>query len=71
LDYSKAVSWCLENDIKVYVEPTRQGKRPPVIIVIDFKGRIKKGKIEYAQQTNLVWEKINEIYSTYYSYYNL
>lgn len=71
MDSSKQISWCLENHIRVYVEPIRQGKRPPVIIVIDFKGQIKKGKIEYAQQDNLVWEKINEIYRTYYKHYNL
>ncbi|QDP50507.1 MAG: hypothetical protein Unbinned92contig1002_4 [Prokaryotic dsDNA virus sp.] len=71
MDYRKAVSWCLENDIKIYVKPIRQGKRPPVIIVIDFKGQIKKGKIEYEQNKKIVWEKINEIYKTYYSLYNL
>lgn len=70
MDYRKEISWCLENHIKVYVEPIRQGKRPPVVIVIDFKGQIRKGKIEYAQQTNLVWDKINEIYKQYYWHYN-
>jgi hypothetical protein len=70
LDYRKAISWCLENDIKIYVEPIRQGKRPPVIIVVNFKGRIKKGKIEYAQQNNLVWDKINDIYNAYFDFYN-
>lgn len=70
MDYRKEISWCLKNDIKIYVEPIRQGKRPPVIIVIDYKGQIKKGKIEYAQQNNLVWEKINEIYKTYFNHFN-
>lgn len=70
MDYRKAISWCLENDIKIYVEPIRQGKRPPVIIVVNFKGRIKKGKIEYAQQNNLVWDKINDIYNAYFDFYN-
>ncbi len=53
MDSSKQISWCLENHIKIYVEATRQGKNPPVIIVVDFKGKIKKGKQEYNQKENL------------------
>jgi len=70
LDSSKQISWCLENHIKIYVEATRQGKNPPVVVVIDFKGKIKKGKTEYNQKDNLVWIRIKEIYRTYYDHYN-
>lgn len=68
--WGKEMSWCLENDIKVYLQPIRQGKNPPVIIVINFKGKIKEGKIEYNQKDIKLWEKIKEIYSTYFSFYN-
>jgi hypothetical protein len=68
--WGKEMSWCLENDIKVYIQPIRQGKNPPVIIVINFKGKIKKGKLEYNQKDIKLWEKIKEIYSTYFSFYN-
>ena len=45
----KIFKWCIKNDIRVYKEPTRLGKKPPVILVLDYKGQIKKGSEVFAQ----------------------
>ena len=57
-----AISWCFENDYKVDVLPTRQGKRPPVKINVLKDGKIiKKGTIDHSQDNKLA-EKIENIY---------
>ena len=68
--WGKEMSWCLANDIIVYVKPIRQGKNPPVKIIVNYKGKIKEGKEEYTQNIKL-YEKIKEIYCAYYKHFNL
>ena len=58
----RAMSWCFENDYKVDVLPTRQGKRPPVKLNVLKGGKIiKKGTIDHLQNNKLA-EKIQNIY---------
>ena len=68
-DLTKAMSWCLHNNIKVYVEPINKGKKSNVRIVINNKGKITKGKQLYIQDERLS-NKIKEIYYFLYNRYN-
>ena len=47
------MSWCLENNIKVYIEPISKGRNPNIKIVINNKGKIIKGKQIYTQDKNV------------------
>lgn len=58
--------WCTENDIRVYREPVRSGKNPDVIIVLDYKGQIKKGTQIFKQHTSELENKIAEVYEWAY-----
>lgn len=62
----KIFKWCIENDIRVYREPTRLGKKPTVIIVLDYKGQIKKGSQVFTQGTQELENKIAEVYEWAY-----
>ena len=62
----KIFKWCIDNDIRVYREPTRLGKKPPVIIVLDYKGQIKKGSQVFTQGTQELEHKIAEVYEWAY-----
>lgn len=62
----KIFKWCIENDIRVYREPTRLGKKPPVILVLDYKGQIKKGSEVFSQGTQQLEQKIAEVYEWAY-----
>lgn len=62
----KIFKWCIDNDIRVYREPTRLGKKPPVIIVLDYKGQIKKGTKVFSQGTQELEHKIAEVYEWAY-----
>lgn len=62
----KIFKWCIDNDIRVYREPTRLGKKPPVIIVLDYKGQIKKGSEVFAQGSKELENKIAEVYEWAY-----
>ena len=62
----KIFKWCIKNDIRVYREPTRLGKKPPVILVLDYKGQIKKGKDIFMQGTQELEHKIAEVYEWAY-----
>jgi len=62
----KIFKWCIDNDIRVYREPTRLGKKPPVIIVLDYKGQIKKGSQVFSQGTQELEHKIAEVYEWAY-----
>ena len=54
--------WCWANNIRVYVEPSRVGRKPPVRIVLEYKGQITKGKKTFKQNTNELNEKLCEVY---------
>lgn len=62
----KIFKWCIKNDIRVYREPTRLGKKPTVIIVLDYKGQIKKGSQVFTQGTQELEHKIAEVYEWAY-----
>ena len=62
----KIFKWCVDNDIRVYREPTRLGKKPTVIIVLDYKGQIKKGSQIFIQGTQELENKIAEVYEWAY-----
>ena len=62
----KIFKWCIDNDIRVYREPTRLGKKPPVILVLDYKGQIKKGTEVFSQGTQELEHKIAEVYEWAY-----
>jgi hypothetical protein len=62
----KIFKWCIKNDIRVYREPTRLGKKPPVILVLDYKGQIKKGSEVFSQGTQQLEQKIAEVYEWAY-----
>ena len=62
----KIFKWCINNDIRVYREPTRLGKKPTVIIVLDYKGQIKKGSVIFTQGTQELEHKIAEVYEWAY-----
>ena len=62
----KIFKWCIKNDIRVYREPTRVGKKPPVILVLDYKGQIKKGSEVFSQGTKELENKIAEVYEWAY-----
>ena len=62
----KIFKWCINNDIRVYREPTRLGKKPTVIIVLDYKGQIKKGSQIFIQGTQELENKIAEVYEWAY-----
>jgi len=62
----KIFKWCIKNDIRVYREPTRLGKKPTVIIVLDYKGQIKKGSVIFTQGTQELEHKIAEVYEWAY-----
>jgi len=62
----KIFKWCIKNDIRVYREPTRPGKKPPVILVLDYKGQIKKGSEVFSQGTQQLEQKIAEVYEWAY-----
>ena len=62
----KIFKWCVDNDIRVYREPTRLGKKPPVILVLDYKGQIKKGSEVFTQGSKELENKIAEVYEWAY-----
>ena len=62
----KIFKWCINNDIRVYREPTKLGKKPTVIIVLDYKGQIKKGSQIFIQGTQELENKIAEVYEWAY-----
>ena len=62
----KIFKWCINNDIRVYREPTKLGKKPTVIIVLDYKGQIKKGSQVFIQGTQELENKIAEVYEWAY-----
>ena len=63
----KIFKWCIKNDIRVYPQPTRTGKKPPVKIVLDYKGQIKVGDIEYVQSSKEYHDKVKEVYEWAYN----
>jgi len=63
----KIFKWCTKNDIRVYREPIRSGKKPDVIIVLDYKGQIKKGTQVFSQHTTELTNKIAEVYEWAYN----
>lgn len=63
----KIFKWCIENDIRVYPEPTRTGKKPPVKLVLDYKGQIKKGKEIFSQGSEELQNKTAEVYEWAYN----
>lgn len=50
----------------MYREPLRSGKNPDVIIVLDYKGQIKKGTQVFKQHTSELENKIAEVYEWAY-----
>ena len=62
----KIFKWCVDNDIRVYREPTRLGKKPPVILVLDYKGQTKKGSEVFTQGSKELEHKIAEVYEWAY-----
>ena len=62
----KIFKWCINNDIRVYREPTRLGKKPTVIILLDYNGQIKKGSQIFIQGTQELENKIAEVYEWAY-----
>jgi len=62
----KIFKWCVDNDIRVYREPTRLGKKPTVILVLDYKGQIKKGSEVFTQGSKELENKIAEVYEWAY-----
>jgi len=62
----KIFKWCIDNDIRVYREPTRLGKKPTVILVLDYKGQIKKGSEVFTQGSKELENKIAEVYEWAY-----
>ena len=59
--YMKAQSWCLENNMKIYIEPISKGRKPNIRIVINNKGKIIKGEKIYTQD-NKVSKVIYNLY---------
>ena len=54
--------WCWEHKIRAYVQPTRYGRKPPVKIVLEYKGQIMKGKKTFKQSTNELNEMLDKVY---------
>ena len=65
----EAMSWCLANNIKIYVEPTSKGRKSLVKIIVNNKGNISIGIKEYIQDKN-VSEIINSLYLHLYNKLN-
>ena len=64
-DHNKEIQiqkWCWKNNIRVYVEPTRVGRKPPVKIVLEYKGQITKGKKTFKQNTKELNDMLSEVY---------
>ena len=61
-----AMSWCINHNIKIYVEPTSKGRKPLVKIIINNKGKITKGKKTYIQNS----EVSKVIFNLYLHLYN-
>ena len=64
-DYEKMIQvkkWCWKNNIRVYVQPTRQGRKPPVKIVLEYKGHIQVGKKTFKQGTDKLNETLDKVY---------
>ena len=57
----KAISWCLKNQIKIYVIPINKGYKSKVKIHINISGKEQIGKDIYYQDIKLS-EKIQELY---------
>lgn len=58
----KAASYCHENDIRAYIVPQGDG----CVVELDYKGKIKKGKIFYNTQveaSNAIWVLYDTIFS--------
>ena len=64
-----AMSWCINHNIKIYVEPTSKGRKPLVKIIVNNKGKISIGIKEYIQDKN-VSEIINSLYLHLYNKLN-
>jgi len=62
----EAMSWCLANNIKIYVEPISKGRKPLVKIIINNKRKITKGKKIYTQNS----EVSKVIFNLYLHLYN-
>jgi len=58
--------WCIKNDIRVYRQPLTSGKNPNVILVMNYKGQIKKGTQVFKQHTQELLDKIAEAYKWAY-----
>lgn len=63
----KIFKWCTENDIRVYREPVKAGKNPEVILVLNYKGQIKKGRQVFKQHTQELLDKTAEVYEWAYN----
>lgn len=53
---------CWDNNIRAYVKPTRQGKNPPVTIVLEYRGQLIEGKKVYKQNSPELSEMLTEVY---------
>ena len=49
-----AISWCLKNEIKIYVKPISKGYKSKVKIHIDLSGKEQIGKETYYQDIKIV-----------------
>ncbi len=58
--------WCIKNDIRVYRQPLTSGKNPNVILVMNYKGQIKKGTQVFQQHTQELLDKTAEAYKWAY-----
>lgn len=59
----KAVSWCLANNIKIYIKPLRNKK--DVQVEVNYNGRIINSGKTYSNQS-IASDKIWELYLYFY-----
>jgi hypothetical protein len=68
-DCHLAMSWCLKNGIKIYVEPLNWRQ---VKIIVEDNGKRYESRETYNQTKLRVRDKLihEEVYKTYIKYYN-
>jgi len=72
IPYHEIQDWCWHNKIFVIQKPTQKGYKKggyPVKLIVDLNGKKKYGKLEYKQNSNELYKKIEELYRAYYGAY--
>jgi len=60
-DIYTACSWCLNNDIKAWIQPI--GKQ--YVVVLDYQGKVKQGKeiVDTTEEAStIIWKLYEKIY---------